>query len=173
MLSIFLLLQKNSRKLEDLLLVGYTPTQVSRPYQLLSLGLNLAAFLGSVPVILWVRARYLSLEGLFGENYVAPGIWTTLWIGLLLALVVTAINAVAIRRKGGRPLAARIVRSCGNSRDKSASALLRRRRMWRRSLFCEICAVQEIFFCKELTTYGKKAYLCFPQTALISNPINI
>ena len=84
---------------KDLLLVGYTPTQVSRPYQLLSLGLNLAAFLGSVPVILWVRARYLSLEGLFGENYVAPGIWTTLWIGLLLALVVTAINAVAIRRK--------------------------------------------------------------------------
>lgn len=40
MLSIFLLLQKNSGKMENLLLLGYAPSRVARPYQLLTLGLN-------------------------------------------------------------------------------------------------------------------------------------
>ncbi|MFR9250676.1 MAG: hypothetical protein ACLVK4_12490 [Alistipes shahii] len=40
MLSIFLLLQKNSDKIENLLLLGYAPTRVARPYRLLTLGLN-------------------------------------------------------------------------------------------------------------------------------------
>ena len=99
MLSIFLLLQKNTRKLEDLLMVGYTPAQVACPYQLLSLGLNLGAFLCAIPVVLWVRSRYLSLVGLFGEDYEASGVGITLLIGLLFVGFVTSINALAIRHK--------------------------------------------------------------------------
>lgn len=38
MLSIFLLLQKNTTKLENLLLIGYSPARVARPYQVLTLG---------------------------------------------------------------------------------------------------------------------------------------
>ena len=40
MLSIFLLLQKNTTKLESLLLIGYSPNKVALPYQLLTVGLN-------------------------------------------------------------------------------------------------------------------------------------
>lgn len=48
MLSIFLLLQKNSAKLETLLLLGYAPGRVARPYWLLTLWLNLG-----VLVVAW------------------------------------------------------------------------------------------------------------------------
>lgn len=45
MLSIYLLVQKNSSKLENLLLIGYSPGQVAKPYQLLTVGLNLRCWL--------------------------------------------------------------------------------------------------------------------------------
>ena len=99
MLSIFLLLQKNTRKFEDLLMLGYTPAQVSRPYQLLTLGLNLLVFMCSIPVIVWARAKYLPLVATLGENYTPPGVWMTLLAGLVIVVAVTLINAAAIRFK--------------------------------------------------------------------------
>ena len=45
MLSIFLLVQKNSQKLENLLLIGYSPRQVALPYQLLTVALNVAVLI--------------------------------------------------------------------------------------------------------------------------------
>ena len=45
MLSIFLLLQKNTVKLENLLLIGYSPTQVATPYYILTVGLNVLVLL--------------------------------------------------------------------------------------------------------------------------------
>ena len=44
MLSIFLLLQKNTTKLTNLILIGYTPRQVARPYQSMTIGLNCVIF---------------------------------------------------------------------------------------------------------------------------------
>ncbi len=102
MLSIFLLLQKNARKLEDLLLVGYTPAQVSRPYQMLTLALNMSVVVCAIPVIIWVRAKYLPLTATLTGNETGAGIGPTLLVGLALALLVTAVNAIAIRRKVDR-----------------------------------------------------------------------
>mgnify|MGYP006892998295 CR=1 FL=1 len=45
MLSIFLLLQKNTVKLENLLLIGYSPTRVATPYYILTVGLNVLVLL--------------------------------------------------------------------------------------------------------------------------------
>lgn len=102
MLSIFLLLQKNARKLEDLLLVGYTPAQVSRPYQVLTLCLNLLAVACAMPVVAWVRAKYIPLTAMLTENEVGTDIGITLLIGAALAIAVTLVNALAIRRKVNR-----------------------------------------------------------------------
>jgi hypothetical protein len=99
MLSIFLLLQKNTRKLEDLLMLGYTSARVSRPYQLLSLGLNLVTLLCAVPAILWVRTLYLPHIEQLNADYSPPGIGAMLLSGIAIAAIVSAINAVAIRRK--------------------------------------------------------------------------
>ena len=59
MLSIFLLLQKNSAKLENLLLLGYAPGRVARPYWLLTLWLNLGVLVVAVVLSWLVRMWYL------------------------------------------------------------------------------------------------------------------
>lgn len=58
MLSIFLLLQKNTTKLENLLLIGYSPARVARPYQFLTLGLNTIVLAISLCLVAWIRHSY-------------------------------------------------------------------------------------------------------------------
>ena len=45
MLSIYLLVQKNTTKLENLLLIGYSPWRVGLPYQILTVGMNVLVLL--------------------------------------------------------------------------------------------------------------------------------
>ena len=53
MLSIFLLLQKNTVKLENLLLIGYSPTRVARLI-ILTVGLNVLVLLLSISLcVIW------------------------------------------------------------------------------------------------------------------------
>lgn len=103
LLSIFLMLQKNEQKLEDLLLLGYTPARVARPYQLFAVALNLAALVGALLVVGWVRTKYLSLAAVFGGGEVAPGgMWPVVMAGILLAGVVGAVYFWMIRRRINR-----------------------------------------------------------------------
>ncbi|MBQ8521477.1 MAG: ABC transporter permease [Bacteroides sp.] len=99
MLSIFLLLQKNSTKLENLLLAGYSPRQVALPYQLLTVGLNALVLLLAFGIVLLVRSTYLGLlESLFpslGEGI----LWPMLVTGIALAVLVALFNVCAIRQK--------------------------------------------------------------------------
>lgn len=99
LLSIFLMLQKNLKKLEDLLMLGYTPAQVARPYQLLALGLNLSVLACAVPVVVWVRSKYLPMVRMLGEDYAAPGIWGMLLAGILVVGAVVLIDMLVIRHK--------------------------------------------------------------------------
>lgn len=68
MLSIFLLLQRDSRKLETLLLLGYSPVRVARPYRLLTLGLNLAVWAVALGIWMALRGAYLPLLGSMQET---------------------------------------------------------------------------------------------------------
>ena len=99
MLSIYLLVQKNAGKLENLLLIGYSPSQVARPYQLLTLGLNLLVLLIAF-VLLWiVRHYYLGvLTAMFPEYETASPVPSIL-LGVALLIIVTVFNQLAIRRK--------------------------------------------------------------------------
>ena len=100
MLSIFLLLQKNSRKLEDLLLLGFTPAQASKPYLMLTAVMNLGVVVIAVPIVLALRAAYMPvLSTLGGESYAGGGVMTMILAGLIIAAVITLHNGVAIRRK--------------------------------------------------------------------------
>lgn len=102
MLSIFLLLQRDSRKLETLLLLGYSPVRVARPYRLLTLGLNLAVWAVALGIWMALRSAYLPLLGSMQENY-EPGSWPlTAACGLALALLLTLLNGAAIGRRIGR-----------------------------------------------------------------------
>lgn len=99
MLSIFLLLQKNTVKLENLLLIGYTPAQVARPYNALTIGLNLLVLLISVVGMSGVRTYYLSgLQTLFPQLE-AGSLLPSLLTGGFLFILVSAINILMIRKK--------------------------------------------------------------------------
>ncbi len=59
MLSIYLLVQKNTSKLENLLLIGYSPIRVAMPYELLTLGLNAIVLIVALLMISFIRNYYM------------------------------------------------------------------------------------------------------------------
>lgn len=99
MLSIYLLVQKNTQKLENLLLIGYSPAQVSRPYQLLTLGVNIAVFLAGVLLLLGCRAYYMKLLTLFFPQMSDGGVVASVCVGFIVCMLVSLLNALAVHRK--------------------------------------------------------------------------
>ena len=99
MLSIFLLLQKNSAKLENLLLLGYAPGRVARPYWLLTLWLNLGVLVVAVVLSWLVRMWYLPELAALQEGYAPAGVGVTWVCGIGLALLLSLSNGIAIRRR--------------------------------------------------------------------------
>ena len=99
MLSIYLLVQKNSSKLENLLLIGYSPQKVALPYQVLTAALNILVLVLALTVVFIVRGQYMeAIETLFpaiDEGSMLPSVA----VGLALFILITVTNAVAIRRK--------------------------------------------------------------------------
>ena len=99
MLSIYLLLQKNTTKLENLLLIGYSPAKVAFPYQLLTLGLNAIVLILSVGVVLYVRSSYMKLIGKLFPQLDEGSMWPAMLVGVLLFAGVSVFNVIAVRRK--------------------------------------------------------------------------
>ncbi len=99
MLSIFLLVQKNADKLQNLLLIGYSPARVSRPYQLLTVGLNACVLLLSLALLFWLRSYYLDRLWQMFPTMEEGDIAMTLLVGAALFVIVSFLNIVVIRRK--------------------------------------------------------------------------
>lgn len=99
MLSVFLILQKNTVKLENLRLIGYSCRQLARPYQWLTFGLNGGVLLLSLVVVVFVRCWYLDMLGEFGRVAGGLGVWPSVGCGLLLFGFVSVFNTLAIRYK--------------------------------------------------------------------------
>ena len=99
MLSIFLLVQKNSTKLENLLLLGYSPAKVSFPYQAMTISLNVLVLILAIVVMLIVRAVYLSYFESFFPNISVQGVFPAFLAGLLLLVIVSVFHVIVIRKK--------------------------------------------------------------------------
>ena len=99
MLSIYLLLQKNTTKLENLLLIGYGPNRVAFPYQSLTILLNAVVLVLSVGIVLYVRTLYLDLVEQMFPSLNAGSWWLMLVVGILLFVAVSMFNIMAIRQK--------------------------------------------------------------------------
>lgn len=99
MLSIYLLVQKNASKLENLLLIGYSPSEVSRPYQLLTMGLNIVVLLVAWGVLFFVRGYYMELIESLYPNVEEGTLMPAICLGLVLFFIVSILNVIAIRRK--------------------------------------------------------------------------
>lgn len=99
MLSIYLLVQKNTHKLENLLLIGYRPAQVALPYQMLTIGLNLLIYGLALLVIFFVRSYYMDLIETLFPNIEDGDMLPAIAVGALLFVLVSLSNYAIIARK--------------------------------------------------------------------------
>lgn len=99
MLSIYLLVQKNSTKLENLLLIGYGPWRVGLPYEVLAVGLNVLVLLLALGLVSLLRGYYLDMLSLLFPQVEGAGMWPACVLGILLCLVVSVLNVCAIQAK--------------------------------------------------------------------------
>ena len=99
MLSIYLLLQKNTKKLENLLLIGFSPAAVARPYQVLTVALNAAVAIIGILVLCAVRGGYLDMLRRMVPDLQEGGLWPALLTAGALFLIVSVLNVLAVRRK--------------------------------------------------------------------------
>ena len=98
-LSIFLLLQKHTEQIDNLLLIGYSPTLVARPFYIMAIAINTFVTLSAVVTAMCLRGFYLPK---FGELYpsmtpaaILPAVATALSLFMLMA----SLNYATIRRK--------------------------------------------------------------------------
>lgn len=99
MLSIYLLVQKNSSKLETLLLIGYSPGRVARPYELLTIGLNLLVLLITLVALFFIRGYYMDVIITLFPEIDDGSMLPALSLGLCLFVLVSCMNVIAIRHK--------------------------------------------------------------------------
>ena len=95
-LSIMLLLQKNTKKLQDLLQLGYMPMQVSGYYIRLVLRVNDAVLILALVLIFVARLIYLPMLEPLGIEAASTALTIVAVIGLVA--LITIGNAVAIMR---------------------------------------------------------------------------
>ncbi|MGI6242752.1 MAG: ABC transporter permease [Prevotella sp.] len=99
MLSIYLLVQKNAAKLENLLLMGYSPGRVARPYQLLTIGLNVVVLLIAWAVVFLLRSYYMNIIETLFPDVEGGSMWPAVLLGIVLFALVSLCNGMAIRHK--------------------------------------------------------------------------
>ena len=99
MLSIYLLVQKNTHKLENLLLIGYRPAQVASPYQILTIGLNLLIYGLALLAIFFARSYYMDLIETLFPNIEDGNMLPAFDVGALLFVLVSLSNYAIIARK--------------------------------------------------------------------------
>ena len=97
MLSIYLLLQKNTAKIQDLLLLGYSPNQVSKHYIMLVVGLNAIVLVLAIILMLLGRMAYMDMIRAFGVG--GSSVWVAVLVGIFIMGAITLGNIHAIRRK--------------------------------------------------------------------------
>lgn len=99
MLSVYLLVQKNAEKLENLLLIGYTPARVALPYQLLTIGLNLAVLVIALVLLAVARNYYIGMITMLFPEVSEGSMMPAILLGVALLAFVSVINIAVICRK--------------------------------------------------------------------------
>ena len=92
-------MQKNSEKLQNLLLIGYRPSEVARPYQLLTVGLNVIVLLLALLIVFLLRRYYMGILSMLFPVSGESGMLAAVVLGVVLLLAVTFVNLWVIRRK--------------------------------------------------------------------------
>lgn len=98
-LSIYLLLQKNIEKLENLRLIGYTTSAVARPYNVIAITLSVSIMILSLLIISKVRLIYIDYLVESTGRDIHGTMALTIVCGLILMVGIIIFNMGVIRRK--------------------------------------------------------------------------
>ncbi len=98
-LSIYLLVQKNTQKLENLLLIGYSTARVCLPYQLLTVGVNVAVLALALLILHLVRTYYMGMLWTIFPTLQGGAAWQPYALGGALLVLVSVLNVLAVRSK--------------------------------------------------------------------------
>ena len=99
MLSIYLLVQKNAKKLHNLLLIGYSPSRVARPYQLLTVTVNALVLAMALAALCMLRHYYMERLWAMFPQMPDGSIWPSVLLGLALFVLVVTVNVVVVYRR--------------------------------------------------------------------------
>lgn len=99
LLSIFLLIQKSTEKLRNLQLIGYTPTQLAIPYQLLVAISNVLVFTLSLGIVCFLRNLYITELQPLLPNLKEGFSLTLCIIAIVLLLAIIIMNSLLINQR--------------------------------------------------------------------------
>jgi len=99
LLSIWLLVQKNETKIANLRLIGYSPAEVARPYQRLSMILNALVLVLALVLVGIVRHFYIGIFETLLPSSDTRSILPAVGLGFMLFCFITILDLVAIRKK--------------------------------------------------------------------------
>lgn len=98
-LSIYLLLQKNITKLENLILIGYKPQRVALPYNLLTLTLNISILALSIAFITVAQKLYMGYISQLAGYTLASSPIVAIGVGVVFTIAIILFNFYIINRK--------------------------------------------------------------------------
>lgn len=93
-LSIYLLLQKNGEKISRLMQLGYSPSQVSRYYNVIILSVNVAVILAAIVIMLVSASCWREPLSTLGIAPTSPAI--TIAVGLVIMSLISIGNLLAV-----------------------------------------------------------------------------
>ena len=99
LLSIFLLLQKHTDKIDSLLLIGYSTKSVGWFFHMIAIFLNFIVFVVAVLIAISMRDLYLPRFGELYPRLEVASILPTIICGLSIFIIVSVVNYIAIRKK--------------------------------------------------------------------------
>ena len=99
MLSIYLLVEKNTEKMRTLLLIGYSPARVALPYQLLTIGMNATVLLLAIGGLCLLRSLYMGQLWRVFPKMSDGSILPAVLLGIVLFAIVSIVNAIIIRHR--------------------------------------------------------------------------
>ena len=98
-LSIYLLLQKNINKLENLMLVGYSLSQVAMPYNLITIVMNISIMVISLVITALVQQLYMELIADYAPSVAESNMSASIIGGVIITTINILFNIFIINRK--------------------------------------------------------------------------
>jgi hypothetical protein len=98
-LSIYLILQKDMQKLQNLRLIGYSKHSISKFYILLTTIINIVILLVAIAIVIFIRPHYNTILSNIFNTSVQSSVLPMIDVGIGIFLIISSINIFIINRK--------------------------------------------------------------------------